>query len=89
MNEYKKNIVKEKKKSAGAFFGFLEAFLFWFLGDLGASRSLMGLTVTVGAAAAIPLLIVMTPIVRKFGHICVIAMGFLGYAIRFAGAVVY
>ncbi|XP_037795261.1 major facilitator superfamily domain-containing protein 6-like [Penaeus monodon] len=70
---------------SGAFFGFLEAFLFWFLGDLGASRSLMGLTVTVGAAAAIPLLIVMTPIVRKFGHICVIAMGFLGYAIRFAG----
>ncbi|XP_066959615.1 major facilitator superfamily domain-containing protein 6-like isoform X1 [Macrobrachium rosenbergii] len=70
---------------SGAFFGFLEAFLFWFLGDLGASRSLMGLTVTVGAAAAIPFLIFMSPIIRKFGHICVIAIGFFVYAIRFAG----
>ncbi|KAG7170822.1 Major facilitator superfamily domain-containing protein 6-A-like 2 [Homarus americanus] len=70
---------------AGAFFGFLEAFLFWFLGDLGASRSLMGLTVTMGAASAIPFLIFMSPIVNKFGHIGVIASGFLMYAIRFAG----
>ncbi|XP_071542622.1 major facilitator superfamily domain-containing protein 6-like [Panulirus ornatus] len=70
---------------AGAFFGFLEAFLFWFLGDLGASRSLMGLTVTMGAASAFPFLIFMSPIVNKFGHIGVIAAGFLMYAIRFAG----
>ncbi|KAG0723224.1 putative protein in type-1 retrotransposable element R1DM [Chionoecetes opilio] len=70
---------------SGAFFGFLEAFLFWFLGDLGASRSLMGLTVTMGAASALPFLIFMSPIVNKFGHIGVIAAGFLMYALRFAG----
>ncbi|XP_069178886.1 major facilitator superfamily domain-containing protein 6 [Procambarus clarkii] len=70
---------------SGAFFGYLEAFLFWFLGDLGASRSLMGLTVTMGAASAIPFLIFMSPIINKFGHIIVIASGFIMYAIRFAG----
>lgn len=69
----------------GAFYGFLEAFLFWFLGDLGASRSLMGLTVTIGAACALPFLIFMSPIINNFGHIGVIAVGFIMYAVRFAG----
>ncbi|XP_076043988.1 uncharacterized protein LOC143027029 isoform X2 [Oratosquilla oratoria] len=70
---------------AGAFFGFLEAFLFWFLGDLGASKYLMGLTVTVGAVAALPFLIVASPIVNRFGHNAVISFAFLMYAVRFAG----
>ncbi|KAK4321256.1 hypothetical protein Pmani_007929 [Petrolisthes manimaculis] len=70
---------------SGAFYGFLEAFLFWFLGDLGASRSLMGLTVTIGAACALPFLVFMSPIIDNFGHIGVIAVGFIMYAVRFAG----
>jgi hypothetical protein len=33
---------------AGTFWGFIEAFLFWYLDDLGASHFLMGWTVAVG-----------------------------------------
>ncbi len=33
---------------AGSFWGFIEAFLFWHLDDLGASKLLMGWTVAIG-----------------------------------------
>ncbi|CAL4122727.1 unnamed protein product [Meganyctiphanes norvegica] len=70
---------------AGAFFGFLEAFLFWFLGDLGASRSLMGLTITTGAAVAVPFVIFSSYITERLGYANVIGLSFLMYSIRFAG----
>jgi len=64
----------------------LEAFLFWFLGDMGASRYLMGLTVTAGAGAAVPFLMIATPIIKKFGHINMLGFAFLMYALRFTGS---
>lgn len=70
---------------AGAFFGFLEAFLFWFLGDIGASRSLMGLTITVGAGTAVPFVVFSSYITDRFGYANVIGLSFLMYSIRFAG----
>ncbi|XP_046383422.1 uncharacterized protein LOC124153999 [Ischnura elegans] len=69
----------------GAAWGFLEGFLFWLLQDLGASKMLMGLTVTVGGAAGLPLLALAGPITDRIGHHAVIAVSFLVYAIRLLG----
>ncbi|KAG8232404.1 hypothetical protein J437_LFUL013975, partial [Ladona fulva] len=69
----------------GAAWGFLEGFLFWLLQDLGASRTLMGLTVTVGGAAGLPLLALAGPITAKIGYHAVIAISFIVYAIRLLG----
>nr|CAI5848679.1 unnamed protein product [Callosobruchus analis] len=69
----------------GCAWGFIESFLFWLLDDLGASKSLMGLTVTVGGLVGIPLLVLSGPIVKKLGHANVIFIGFIFYAIRLMG----
>ncbi|XP_058802857.1 uncharacterized protein LOC131670894 isoform X2 [Phymastichus coffea] len=69
----------------GIAWGYIESFLFWFLEDLGASRSLMGMTVTVGGIAGVPLLILSGPIIDKIGHANVIFAGFVCYAIRLLG----
>ncbi|CAB3365702.1 Hypothetical predicted protein [Cloeon dipterum] len=69
----------------GSTWGFLESFLFWLLQDLGASRSLMGLTITVGGLAGLPLLVLSGPIIAKVGHANVIGLGFVFYAIRLIG----
>ncbi|XP_071441529.1 major facilitator superfamily domain-containing protein 6-like [Hetaerina americana] len=69
----------------GAAWGFLEGFLFWLLQDLGATKMLMGLTVTVGGAAGLPLLALAGPITDRIGHHAVIAISFLVYAIRLLG----
>lgn len=69
----------------GCAWGFIESFLFWLLDDLGASKSLMGLTVTVGGIVGIPLLILSGPIIKKLGHANVIFIGFIFYGIRLAG----
>jgi hypothetical protein len=42
---------------AGTFWGFIEAFLFWYLDDLGASHFLMGWTVAVGMITSLPFLV--------------------------------
>ncbi|XP_057662525.1 uncharacterized protein LOC130897599 isoform X2 [Diorhabda carinulata] len=69
----------------GCAWGFIESFLFWLLDDLGGSKSLMGLTVTVGGVVGIPLLILSGPIIKKIGHANVIFIGFIFYAIRMTG----
>ncbi|CAG9855144.1 unnamed protein product [Phyllotreta striolata] len=69
----------------GCAWGFIESFLFWLLDDLGGSKSLMGLTVTVGGIVGIPLLILSGPIIKKIGHANVIFIGFIFYAIRLMG----
>ncbi|KAL1492390.1 hypothetical protein ABEB36_010642 [Hypothenemus hampei] len=66
----------------GCAWGFIESFLFWLLEDLGGSKSLMGLTITVGGIIGIPLLVLSGPIVKKLGHANVIFLGFVFYAIR-------
>jgi len=70
---------------AGAFWGFIEGFLFWFLDDLGASKLLMGWTVAVGMVTSLPFLIFSGPITDLVGHINVIVVGMLAYAIRLLG----
>nr|CAH7750551.1 unnamed protein product [Callosobruchus chinensis] len=74
-----------KKAAVRCAWGFIESFLFWLLDDLGASKSLMGLTVTVGGLVGIPLLVLSGPIVKKLGHSNVIFIGFIFYAIRLMG----
>ena len=53
---------------AGMFWGFIEAFLFWHLDDLGAPRFLMGWTVAVGMVTSLPFLIFSGPITDTIGH---------------------
>ena len=62
---------------AGVFWGFIEAFLFWHLDDLGASRALMGWTVAVGMVTSLPFLIFSGPITDTIGHMNVIILGML------------
>lgn len=69
----------------GCAWGFIESFLFWLLEDLGGSKSLMGLTITIGGIVGIPLLVLSGPIVKKLGHANVIFIGFVFYAIRLLG----
>ncbi|KAI5635585.1 MFS_1 like family domain-containing protein [Phthorimaea operculella] len=69
----------------GTAWGYIESFLFWLLQDLGASRSLMGITITVGGIAGLPLLVLSGPIIRRLGHANVLFIGFVFYAIRLLG----
>lgn len=69
----------------GTAWGYVESFLFWFLQDLGGSRSLMGITITVGGIAGIPLLVLSGPIIKKIGHANVLFIGFVFHAIRLLG----
>ncbi|XP_069194850.1 major facilitator superfamily domain-containing protein 6 [Procambarus clarkii] len=70
---------------SGGFFGLLDAFLFWLLQDLGAKRSLMGLTVTVGTAAGIPILVASASIISRLGHANTIILGLAFYVVRMIG----
>ncbi|XP_026758900.2 uncharacterized protein LOC113518264 [Galleria mellonella] len=69
----------------GTAWGYIESFLFWLLQDMGASRSLMGITITVGGIAGLPLLVLSGPIIRRLGHANVLFIGFVFYAIRLLG----
>ena len=40
------------------FWGYIESYLFWFLEEMGGSKSLMGLTVTVSSLFGIPALFI-------------------------------
>lgn len=76
---------KEEKISTGTAWGYIESFLFWLIQDLGGSRSLMGITITVGGIAGIPLLALSGPIISKIGHANVLFIGFVFYAVRLLG----
>ncbi|XP_065202494.1 major facilitator superfamily domain-containing protein 6-A-like isoform X2 [Planococcus citri] len=69
----------------GTAWGYIESFLFWVLQDLGATRSLMGITITIGGIAGIPLLVMSGPIIDHIGHANVLFIGFIFYAIRLVG----
>lgn len=45
----------------------------------------MGITITIGGIAGLPLLVMSGPIIEKFGHANVIFVGFLVYAVRLIG----
>ena len=70
---------------SGTAWGYIESFLFWLLQDLGGSRSLMGLTITVGGIAGVPLLVLSGPIISKIGHANILFIGFIFYTIRLLG----
>ncbi|XP_037783152.1 major facilitator superfamily domain-containing protein 6-B-like isoform X2 [Penaeus monodon] len=70
---------------SGACFGVLDTFLFWLLQDMGARKSLMGITVSVGTAAGIPILLVSGQMIQKLGHVNTIILGFAFYVIRMLG----
>ncbi|XP_076033193.1 uncharacterized protein LOC143020620 isoform X2 [Oratosquilla oratoria] len=70
---------------SGICYGLLDTFLFWFLQDIGANKKLMGLTVTVGYLAGIPMLMVSDTIIKRLGHVNTIVLGLLVYVVRLVG----
>ncbi|KAL7638051.1 UNVERIFIED_CONTAM: hypothetical protein RMT77_011676 [Armadillidium vulgare] len=71
--------------STGTCYGFIETFLFWLLEDLGADRSLMGITVTIGSLFGIPLLLFTPFFTEKVGYVNTLTICCLFYVIRFGG----
>lgn len=69
----------------GTAWGYIESFLFWLIQDLGGSKSLMGITITVGGIFGIPLLILSGPIIDKIGHANVLVVGMVFYGVRLLG----
>ena len=51
----------------GSVWGFLEAYLFWFLEDLGSTKLTMGLSLAVGTIAGVPLTIGSAFIIGRLG----------------------
>nr|XP_053644364.1 major facilitator superfamily domain-containing protein 6-A-like [Cherax quadricarinatus]XP_053644365.1 major facilitator superfamily domain-containing protein 6-A-like [Cherax quadricarinatus] len=70
---------------SGTCFGLLDTFLFWLLQDMGAQKYLMGITVTVGSLAGVPILIASGAIFNKLGHANTIVLGFAFYVVRMFG----
>ncbi|KAL4230421.1 hypothetical protein ACF0H5_010803 [Mactra antiquata] len=72
-----------------AFFGIfnavIEAFLFWYLLDLGSSQILLGLCLLTNTIPEIIMLHFAGKIIKKIGHIPCLYLGFVGFAIRFFG----
>jgi len=80
-----KSNIRNGSFSSGTAWGYIESFLFWLIQDLGGSKSLMGITITVGGIAGIPLLALSGPIISKIGHANVLFIGFVFYAVRLVG----
>lgn len=69
----------------GSTWGFIETFIVWYLEELGASRTIIGLSITLGAASGIPMSIFAGDLERKFGFIKILVFGLIVYAIRLIG----
>jgi MFS family permease len=69
----------------GSAWGFIETFIVWYLEELGASRSIIGLSISLGAASGIPMSIFAGDLERKFGYIRILIFGIIVYAIRLIG----
>ena len=70
---------------SGMFCGFSDEYLFWFLDELGGSKSLMGLCLTVSCLSGIPPLVLSDKIFRRLGHPNVQVLGFIVFVIRLIG----
>jgi MFS family permease len=66
----------------GTIWGFLYNFLFLYLGELGGTKSLMGLTAMVANLAGIPILLFAQELIQKAGQINIILFGALMYTAR-------
>ncbi|CAG9762061.1 unnamed protein product [Ceutorhynchus assimilis] len=69
----------------GNLWGFIESYLFFYLRDLGAPNSLLGITVTVGTISSLPFLYGSDSIAHKFGHVNIIILAFFAHAARLIG----
>ncbi|XP_060516228.1 major facilitator superfamily domain-containing protein 6 [Cylas formicarius] len=69
----------------GNLWGFIESFLFFYLKDLGAPNSLLGITVTVGTISSLPFLYGAENITKKLGHVNIIIIAFFAHAARLMG----
>merc|ERR1719225_16125 len=69
----------------GTIWGFLEAYLFWFLEDLGSTKLTMGISLAIGTVAGIPLTIASGAIIKKFGNCNVIVFALALYSLRLLG----
>jgi len=69
----------------GNLWGFLESYLFFYLRDLGAPTSLLGITVTVGTISSLPFLYGAERIASTIGHVNIIIMAFFAHAVRLMG----
>merc|ERR1719158_1136541 len=58
----------------GCIWGFIEAYLFWFLEDLGSTKLTMGISLAVGTIAGIPLTIASGAIIKMLGNTNVITV---------------
>ena len=61
----------------GCIWGFIEAYLFWFLEDLGSTKLTMGISLAIGTVAGIPLTIASGAIIKKFGYVEIILILYL------------
>ncbi|XP_066158049.1 major facilitator superfamily domain-containing protein 6 [Euwallacea fornicatus] len=69
----------------GNLWGFIESYLFFYLRDLGAPNSLLGVTVTVGTISSLPFLYGAEKIASKIGHVNIIILAFFAHAARLMG----
>ena len=63
--------------------GTLEAFLYWHLGNLGATKTVFGLCMVVNCTAEVIMLFFADKIIKKIGHLNCLFLAFLAYAVRF------
>jgi len=69
----------------GCIWGFLESYLFWYLEDLGSTKLTMGLSLTIGTLAGIPLTVASGVIIKRLGNCNVIVLALLMYCLRLFG----
>ncbi|OQV23642.1 putative Major facilitator superfamily domain-containing protein 6 [Hypsibius exemplaris] len=68
----------------GAFYGILENYLFWYMQTFLASpKWLLGMTSTVSAVSALPVVFASTWIIKLCGHTKIFMVSFLLYGVRF------
>ncbi|KAI1280628.1 Major facilitator superfamily domain-containing protein 6 [Halotydeus destructor] len=69
----------------GSIWGFIETFIVWYLQELQASRTMIGLTFTISALSGIPFTIMAGWLQKKFGHVPILIIGLSAYSIRLLG----
>lgn len=69
----------------GCVWGFIETFITWLLEELHASRTLIGLNMTIAALVGIPFNLFAGQFEKRFGHVPIIIFGIFVYAIRCIG----
>ncbi|CAL4095214.1 unnamed protein product, partial [Meganyctiphanes norvegica] len=70
---------------AGIFFGFIETYMYLYLGKLGASNVLQGLTMTANVPIEFLLQVTISSIIQKIGYGVAIFIGTIGCFVRLLG----